>query len=114
MRVQVKLPMIGNPSGYPTEARKNHKTIREALLLDTTGSGVEDALVAAATAAASAGQEVFVSRTYSRAGRLSVWIVDRRETERSRSSDGRRTKSGTGTKRQRAQELRAALARVQI
>lgn len=99
MRVHVKFPMIGNPSGYPTEARRNHKTVREDLLLDTTGSGVEDALVAAATRAAGPGQEVFVNRTYSRAGRISVWIVDR---------------ATSGSVRARKQALRAALARVQI
>lgn len=99
MRVQVRFPMLGNPSGHPTEARRNNKTIRESLLLDTTGSGVEKALVAAATAAAGPGQEVAVSRTYSRAGRLSVWIVDR---------------AIAGSVRSRRQDLRAALARIRI
>ncbi|MDF2045149.1 hypothetical protein P2P98_03165 [Microbacterium sp. Kw_RZR3] len=99
MRVQVAFPMLGNPSGHPTEARRNHKTIRETLLLDTENSGVEKALVTAAQRAARPGQEVFVTRTYSRAGRLSVWIVDR---------------STTGSLRNRKQELRAALASVQI
>ncbi|WP_136043210.1 MULTISPECIES: hypothetical protein [unclassified Microbacterium] len=99
MKVNVKFPMLRNPEGHPTEARQNHKAIRESLLLDTSGSGVEKALVDAAQRAAGPGQEVFVSRGYGAAGRLSVWIVDQ-------STDGRR--------RDKQQELRAALARVQI
>lgn len=99
MKVRVKFPMIRNPEGHPTEARRNHKTIRENLLLDTAGSGVEKALVDAAQRAAGPGQEVFVSRGYGPSGRLSVWITDQ-------STGGRR--------RDRQQELRAALARVQI
>ncbi len=99
MKVRVKFPMIRNPEGSPTEARQNHKVIRESLLLDTTGSGVEKALVDAAQRATGPGQEVFVSRGYGPAGRLSVWIVDQ-------STDGRR--------RDKQQRLRAALARVQI
>ena len=114
MRVRVKFPMIRNPEGHPTEARRNHKAIRENLLLDTTGSGVEKALVGAAERATAPGQEVFVQRGYTSQGRLSVWNDDRRETERNRRSDRKRERSGTGTKRSRAQELRAALARVQI
>ena len=114
MKVNVKFPMLRNPEGHPTEARQNHTAIRESLLLDTTGSGVEKALVDAAQNAAGPGQEVFVSRRYGPAGRLSVWIVDQRETERRRSGSGEHQRSGTGTKRQRAQALRAALARIQI
>lgn len=98
MKIRVKFPMIKNPEGHPTEARQNHKAIRENLLLDTTGSGVETALVAAAERAAGPGQTVYVSRGYSAAGRLSVWIVD----------------ESTGPLRRRKQDLRAALARVQI
>lgn len=85
------------PARFPIDAR-NRKAIREQLLLDSTGSGVEAALVKAATAAAGPGQEVFVSRTYSPAGRLSVWIVDRT----------------TGPIRDRSKELRESLARVRI
>lgn len=114
MKIRVKFPMVRNPEGHPTEARKNHKVIREELLLDTAGSGVEKALVSAAESAAGPGQEVFVSRGYGPAGRLSVWIVDQRTTEQNRSADGKRSRSATGTRRERAQELRAALARVQI
>lgn len=99
MRVRVKFPMIRNPEGHPTEARQNHKAVRESLLLDTTGSGVEKALVDAAQRAARPGQEVFVSRGYGPAGRLSVWIT---------------APSTSGPRRDKQQELRAALARVQI
>lgn len=87
------------PVSFPiSQGSQNWKAIREQLLLDTTGSGVEKALVAAATRAAGAGQEVFVSRGYTKAGRLSVWIVDR-----SSGPDPDRTKA-----------LREALARVHI
>lgn len=114
MRVRVRFPMVRSPEGYPAEARQNHKAVRENLLLDTTDSGVEKALVGAAQAAAGPGQEVFVSRGYGPSGRLSVWIVDQRATERRRSGSGEHQRSGTGTKRERAQALRAALARIQI
>lgn len=99
MRVRVKFPMIRNPEGHPSEARQNHKAIRESLLLDTSGSGVEAALVSAAERAAAPGQEVFVSRGYGPTGRLSVWIVDQ---------------TSSGSRRDRQQALRAALAGVQI
>lgn len=77
---------------------QNWKAIREELLLDTTDNGVEKQLVAAATAALGPGQEVFVSRGYSKSGRLSVWIVDR-------------TPGGDTA---RAKALREALARVRL
>lgn len=99
MKVRVTFPMIRSPEGFPTAARQNHKVIRESLLLDTSGSGVEEALVDAAQRAAGPGQDVFVSRGYGAAGRLSVWIVDQ---------------SAGGRRRDKQQELRAALARVQI
>ena len=98
MRVRVKFPMLRNPEGHAAEARQNHKAIRESLLLDTTGSGMERALVEAAERAAGPGQTVYVNRGYTAAGRLSVWIVDE--------SDGRT--------RDRQASLRAALARVNL
>lgn len=98
MRIRVKFPMVLKPEGYPNEARQNHKAIRENLLLDTSGSGVEEALVSAAESAAGSDQNVYVSRGYGPSGRLSVWIVD----------------ESTGNRRDRKKDLRAALARVQI
>lgn len=99
MKIRVKFPMIKNPEGDPTAARRNHKVVREALLLDTENSGVEKALVSAAEQAAGPGQEVFVSRGYTAKGRLAVWIVDQ---------------SGKGSVRERKKALRDALARVQV
>lgn len=81
---------------FPLDAR-NRKAIRENILLDTTGSGVEDALFSAAQRAAGAGQSVFVSRSYGPAGRLAVWIVDT---------------SGTGSRKERMAALRETLGRV--
>lgn len=98
MRVKVTFPMLRNPEGQPAIARANHKAVRENLLLDTTGSGVEDALVSAAERAAGPDQNVYVTRGYGPAGRLSVWIVD----------------ESTKGRRDRKKDLRAALARVQI
>ena len=92
----------------------NRKAIREQLLLDSTGSGVEKALFNAAEAAKAPGQKTFVSRSYGPRGRLSVWIVDDRATDRSRSSDGKHEKSGTGTQRDRAKALKEPLARVKL
>ncbi len=77
---------------------QNYKAIREQLLLDSEGSGVEKTLVSAAEQAAGPGQEVFVSRGYTKAGRLSVWIVDRT--------------SGSDSARSKA--LNEAIARVSI
>lgn len=79
------------------------KAIREQLLLDTTGSGVEDAMLAAADAAKTPEQKTFVERTYSRAGRLSVWIVDDQPVKR-----------GDGGIRGKKRALREALARVRL
>ncbi|TXK17404.1 hypothetical protein [Homoserinibacter sp. GY 40078] len=81
----------------------NRKEIREQLLLDSRGQGIEDALADAATRAAGPGHEVFVTRGYGPAGRLAVLIVDRRESSPS-----------TGTKREREKALREALARVKL
>jgi len=104
MLVKAKFPMNAT----------NRKAIREQLLLDSTGSGVEKALFEAAEAAAGSGQKVFVSRSYGAAGRLSVWIVDSRDTEMSRDSQGRRQKSSTGTRKERIAALREALGRVNL
>jgi hypothetical protein len=52
------------------------KAIREQLLLDTAGNGVETSLLAAADAAKAPEHKTFVSRSYGPAGRLSVLIVD--------------------------------------
>ncbi|MET0886250.1 MAG: hypothetical protein ABWX92_07340 [Mycetocola sp.] len=79
--------------------KQNRKAIREQLLLDSTGSGVEKALLGAADAAKGPGQKTFVSRSYGAKGRLSVWIVD---------------DSGTGKIRDRTKALKEALARVRL
>jgi len=86
------------PVRFPIDSR-NRKAIREQLLLDSEGTGVEKALFEAAEAAAAPGQDVFVHRGYADAGRLSVWIVDQ---------------SDRGSVRDRRAALRAALARVHL
>ena len=88
MKIKVSFPL--NRGG------RNHKAIREAILLDTTGNNFESKLVAAAERAKGADQEVFASRTYGPAGRFSVWIVDQ----------------GTGKRMERRKALQAALGRV--
>lgn len=77
---------------------RNFKAIREAILLDTVGNGYEEKLVAAAKRAKTADQEVFVSRSYGPAGRVSVWIVDQ----------------GSGDRMARRKALQAALGRVSV
>lgn len=77
---------------------RNHKAIRESILLDTVGNGFEDKLVAAAERAKGPGQEVFVHRSYGPAGRVSVWIVDQ----------------GSGDRMARRKALQAALGRVSV
>lgn len=77
---------------------RNHKAIREAVLLDSAGNGFEKKLVAAAERAQSPDQDVFVSRSYGAAGRLSVWIVDQ----------------GSGDRMKRRKALAAALGRVSV
>lgn len=77
---------------------RNYKAIREAILLDTMGNSYEARLVAAAERAKGDGQEVFVSRSYGPAGRVSVWIVDQ----------------GTGDRLARRKALQAALGRVRV
>jgi|GEM_PF-1815010 len=89
MKVKVKFPINA----------KNRKEIREQLLLDTAGSGVEKALFNAANSAKTADQKVFVNRGYGPKGRLSVWIVD---------------DTGSGNIRNRMKALKEALARVKI
>lgn len=90
MPIKVKFP-VGRGS-------RNHKAIREAVLLDSVGNGFEEKLVDAAERAKDADQEVFVSRSYGPAGRLSVWIVDR----------------GSGKRMKRRKALAAALGRVSV
>lgn len=85
---------------FPTNrGSRNHKAIREAILLDTMGNSFESELFAAAERAASPDQKVFVSRGYGPAGRFSVWIVD----------DG-----GSGSRLDRRKALQAALGRVSV
>lgn len=79
---------------------KNHKAVREAILLDTLGNGYESRLVAAAERAKGPGQEVFVSRSYGPAGRVSVWIVDKGTVR--------------GKRMERRKALQAALGRVKV
>ena len=91
-------------TSFPINAQ-NRKAVREQLLLDSTGSGVEDALFSAANNAKTPDQKVFVSRSYGYKGRLAVWIVDDRVTLRG---------SGTGTLRDRTKALKETLARVRL
>ena len=79
--------------------KTNRKAVREQLLLDSTGSGVEKALFNAANAAKTADQKVFVNRGYGPKGRLSVWIVD---------------DTGSGKVRDRMKALKESLARVKL
>lgn len=88
MRIKVSFPVA--------PGSRNHKAIREAILLDSGGNGFEARIVAAAEQVKDADQEVFVSRSYGPAGRFSVWIVDR----------------GSGERMERRKRLVAALARV--
>lgn len=89
MKVTVRFPID----------KVNRKAVREQLLLDSTGSGVEKALFDAANAAKAPEQKTFVSHTYGPRGRLSVWIVD---------------DTGTGKVRDRTKALKEALARVKL
>lgn len=105
MKMKVKFP-VGRGS-------RNHKAIREAVLLDTTGNEFEATAFAAAERAATEGQKVYVRRSYGPAGRWSVIIADERATERKRSG-GAYVKSGTGTRMDRRKALQATLGRVSI
>ena len=91
MKIKVKFP--GNPGS------RNHKAIREAVLLDTMGNSFEAELFAAAERAKAPDQEVFVSRSYGPKGRFSVWIVDA---------------GGSGSRMDRRKALQAALGRVSV
>ncbi|MEZ5110921.1 MAG: hypothetical protein R2732_05400 [Microbacteriaceae bacterium] len=91
------LPRSASAGKFPGAAR-NNKAIREAILLDTMGNGYEDRLVDAANRAKDADQEVYVSRSYGPAGRVSVWIVDQ----------------GAGERMKRRKALQAALGRVGV
>lgn len=90
MKIKVRFPL--NPGG------RNHKMIREGVLIDSYGNGFEDKVVAAAERAKLPGQEVYVSRSYGAAGRFSVWLVD----------------TGSGDRMKRRKALQAALARVAV
>jgi len=68
MKIKVKFPV--------NRGSRNHKAIREAVLLDTMGNSYEAETYAAAVRAKAPEHEVFVSRSYGPAGRFSVWIVD--------------------------------------
>lgn len=74
MKIKVRFPV--NPGS------RNHKAIREAILLDSVDNGFERKILAAADAAKSPDQETFVSRSYGAAGRFSVWIVDQSDGDR--------------------------------
>lgn len=87
MRIKVSFPV--------SPGSRNHKAIREAILLDLGGNGFEQRIVAAAEQAKDADQEVFVSRSYGAAGRFSVWVVDR----------------GAGDRMERRKRLAAVLGR---
>lgn len=102
MPIKVRFP-VGRGS-------RNHKAIREAVLLDTTGNSYEERIFAAAERAASEGQKVYVTRSYGPAGRFGVVIADDRATERKR-ANGKYGKSGTGTRMDRRKALQAALGR---
>lgn len=91
MKIKVKFPV------HP--GSRNHKAIREAILLDTLGNSYEAEVYAAAVRAKAPEHEVFVSRSYGAAGRFSVWIVD---------------KGGKGSRMDRRKALQAALGRVQV
>ncbi len=91
MTVKVKFP-VGRGS-------RNHKAIREAVLLDTMGNSFEETIVAAAERAASPSQTVYTSRSYGPAGRFSVWITD---------------ENGKGSRMERRKALQAALGRVSV
>lgn len=105
MKIKVRFPT--NRGG------RNYKAIREAVHLDTTGNGYEEKIFAAAEAAASEGQKVYVTRSYGPAGRFAVVVADERETERKRSG-GKYSKSGTGTRMERRKALQAMLARFRV
>ena len=94
MKVKISFPV--------KSGSRNYQEIREQLLLDSIGSGVESALFRAAEAAAAPDQKAFVTRSYGATGRLSVLIVDPVEPK---SSAERKTKQ---------EALQAALGRVRL
>lgn len=75
---------------------RNHKAIREQVLLDTDAGKIAARLTAAAEAAAGPGQRVETVRTFSRRGRLSVRIFS----------------DGEGKRKDQRVSLAAALGRV--
>ncbi len=90
MKFKVKFPV--------RPGTRNHKAIREAILLDTTGNSFEETLFAAAERAAGPDQKVYVSRSYGPAGRFSVIISD----------------EGSGSRMERRKALQAMLGRVSV
>lgn len=90
MKIKVKFPI--------SPGSRNHKAIREAVLLDTYGNNFESKIVAAAERAKFPEQEIYVSRSYGAAGRFSVWVVDR----------------GSGDRMARRKALQAVLGRVSV
>lgn len=105
MKIKVKFPV--------NRGSKNHKAIREAILLDTTGNSFEEKIFAAAEAATDEGQKAYVTRSYGPAGRFAVVVADERKTDRSRSG-GKYSKSSTGTRLERRKALQAMLARFNV
>ncbi|MGE4428749.1 MAG: hypothetical protein AB7G37_20025 [Solirubrobacteraceae bacterium] len=89
MKVKVTFPL--KPGG------RNHKAIREQVLLDSGTGGIADRLLAAAQAAAGPGQTATLHRTFTKRGRLSVRI----------NSDG------DGDRVDQRTRLQSALGRVQ-
>jgi hypothetical protein len=84
----------------------NRRGIREAILLDSTGTGVERAMIAIANAAKPTDSEIFLSHSYGPAGRLVVWIINRTPTN-SLSPSGRARE-----RKVKKEALQAALNRI--
>lgn len=65
----------------------NRKNVREQLLLSLGSPKVEELLVSAAKAAAPAGTDIEVSRTFGPSGRVRVRIIDRSTTAADRDAN---------------------------
>lgn len=59
-----------------TKFKINRRGVRESILLDSTQTGVETALLAMADDVKPPGTETFVARSYGPAGRFVIWIMD--------------------------------------
>ena len=105
MKIKVKFPTA--------RGSRNHKAIREAVLLDTTGNSFEDKIFAAAESAASDGQKAYVTRSYGPAGRFAVVIAEDRDSRRNQDGD-KGSKTGSGTRMDRRKALQATLARFRV